>query len=116
MFSFFYNYITFLLIHISHLKKKLTGHISGDIALGREVNRPSRRIAEKSLTEIFPAEFCLRTAKLSNDRPLFSRIYILANVKMSNRRMFDSLFFRCNADSATLFHGTESQFTELIKV
>ena len=27
------------------------------IAFGRELNPPSRRIAEKSLTEIFPAEY-----------------------------------------------------------
>ena len=44
---------------------------AGDIAFGREINRLSRRIAEKSLTENFPAEYCLRTAELSNDRPLF---------------------------------------------
>ena len=87
----------------------------GDIAFGRKVNRPSRRMAEKSLPEIFPDEHCLPTAELSNGRPLFSRIFIFGNVKKSNRRMFDSLFFRCNDDSAPL-SCTESQFTEFIKV
>ena len=63
-----------------------------DLAFGRYINRPSRRIAEKSLTEIFPAEYCLRTVELSNCRPPFSRIFIFANVKKSNRRMLDSFF------------------------
>ena len=38
----------------------------GDTAFGREVNRPSRRIAEKSLAEIFSAEYCLRNRKKSH--------------------------------------------------
>ena len=87
-----------------------------DIAFGREVNRPSRRIAEKSLTDIFSAEYYLHTGELSNNRLLFSRIFIFANVKKSNLRMFDSLFFQCNDDSATLFHCTKSQFTEFMNI
>ena len=74
----------------------------GDIEFVREINWPSRRIAEKSLTEIFPVKYYLRTAELPNGRQLFSRIFIFANVEKSNRRMFDSLFFRFNEDSATL--------------
>ena len=64
----------------------------GDRAFGREVNRTSRQVAEKSLTEIFPAEYCLRTVELPNGRPLFSWIFIFANVEECNRRMFDSFF------------------------
>ena len=62
------------------------------------------------------AGYCLRTAELPNGRPLFSQIFIFANVEKSNWRMFDSLFFRFNDNSATLFYCTESQYTEFIKV
>ena len=68
-----------------------------DIAFGREVNRLSRRITEKSFNEIFPAEYYLRTAESPNGRPLFSRIFILANVEKLNRKMFDSLFIQFNS-------------------
>ena len=77
---FFFSYF----FHEAHL---------GDVALGREVNRPSRRIAEKSLTEIFPAEYCLRSAELSNGRPLFFRIFTFANVEIRIKECLILFFF-----------------------
>ena len=83
------NQTSSMLMHMIR-GRKLKGHI----AFSRQLNRPPRRITEKSLAESFPAECWSWTAELSNGRLPFSRIFIFADLEKSNQILFDSLFFR----------------------
>ena len=105
------NQTSSMLMHIIR-GRKLKGHI----AFGRQWNRLPRRNTERSLAESFPAECWSWTAELSNGRLPFSRIFIFADLEKSNQLLFDSLFFRCNDDSATLCYCTEIQFAKSMKV